>query len=344
MSLFENHEIKKTREQYQEVKGRLQKLARKVEQKKILSDTALYERVENIADAYKKQNWKMLESLSLQIYQNLCSNRLIELRQNTNEMLKRIANKPPPNEFPARFNLTGLEIQRGIPVVIGSKTGVGKTTITLNIALEAFEKKQTCVIFSIEMTEDQIWIKLFQLFLHLKRGEKWSFRIVQDWFKNQNLAQDKVEIFRQFKKDIEKYLLIIDADEFSPVKIVNLWDRCEDELAAPIDWAFIDYIQILEHDATTQDDERRQLVHAAKIFKSKAKQTGTTIVLLSQLNEDGEFFGSRGVSQASGLSLIIEAATIDDNQDALRITTTKSRFTSRPNSLVPFNKKTGVIG
>lgn len=343
MNILRPHEIKKLRKEREQITKRLNELDLEIRQEKLADDTVLFEKMEWLKRAYENQDWSAIENLSLQIYQNITSDRLIEIDKDPGELMKQYASQPPGHKFPTRFRLDDIEIQRGIPIVVGAQPGVGKTTFGCNIAYDCIVKEQACVIFSVEMKPSQIWIKIFMIHLHIYKNEKRSFRIVQEWARNSSVEMAE---FRRFMDVAKKYLLVIESEGFTATKIVSLWDRCEDHFGRSIQWAIVDYLQVMsaEKDLRTRT-VREQMMYRSKVFKDKAKMTDTNILELSQLNKDNDFRESAAINDDAGMSIILESKKSKaEYEDKIKIKMIKSRFTELTDSEVVFEKKTGVIG
>lgn len=346
MNVLRPHEIKKLRKEREQITKRLNELDLEIRQEKLADDTVLFEKMEWLKRAYENQDWSAIENLSLQIYQNIKSDRLIEIDKDPEELMKEYASQPPGHKFPSRFRLDDIEIQRGIPVVVGAQPGVGKTTFGCNIAYDCIIKEKPCVIFSVEMKPSQIWIKLFMIHLHIHKNEKRSFRTVQDWVRNSRLSSPDLEEFRKFMRVAKKFLLVIESEGFTATKIVSLWDRCEDHFGKLIHWAIVDYLQVMSAEKELQKRTvREQMMYRSKVFKDKAKMSGTNILELSQLNKDNDFRESSSINDDAGMSIILEGRKSKaEYEDKIKIKMIKSRFTELTDSEVVFDKKTGVIG
>lgn len=185
----------------------------------------------------------------------------------------------------------GKEIQTGIPTVdtylggglkpksltmIGARTGMGKTTLALLIALNAARRGLSVVIFTLEMDREEIEAKLTSSCAgvsanHLLRGDTLGieFQLRKHIENNKDL---KIGIHDFANGDFNRII--------SDIRRLHRRGKC--------DIAFIDYLGLLEAPHKKWFDRRSELAFMTKALKNMSIELSLPIVLLSQLNRDAE--------------------------------------------------------
>ena len=188
-------------------------------------------------------------------------------------------------------------------ILIAARPSMGKTAFVLNIAqYMAFRQNLPCVVFSLEMSRDQLMNRLFSLESRVDSQALRTGKLKDDeWAKlvesagvisNSGLIIDDTPgiNLQQFRSKARKYKL--DHD----IKII-----------------FIDYLQLMAGNGGRTDNRQQEISDISRAMKSLARELNIPIVALSQLN--------RGVEQREDhrpmLSDLRESGAIEQDADVV---------------------------
>ena len=161
-------------------------------------------------------------------------------------------------------------------VLIAARPGMGKTSIALNIALSvAKTSKKTVVIFSLEMSKDQLASRLLSN---------------ESFVDSQLLMTGKLSEEEWGKLGLAAYALSqtdIRVDDNPSVTVTEMIAKCRrlDNLALVI----IDYLQLMTSATGKVSDNRVTAVsEISRSLKIMAKELDIPVICLSQLNRSNE--------------------------------------------------------
>ena len=161
-------------------------------------------------------------------------------------------------------------------VLIAARPGMGKTSIALNIALSvAKTTKKTVVIFSLEMSKDQLASRLLSN---------------ESFVDSQLLMTGKLSEEEWGKLGLAAYALSqtdIRVDDNPSVTVTEMIAKCRrlDNLALVI----IDYLQLMTSATGKVSDNRVTAVsEISRSLKIMAKELDIPVICLSQLNRSNE--------------------------------------------------------
>ncbi|MBQ6582695.1 MAG: replicative DNA helicase [Mogibacterium sp.] len=161
-------------------------------------------------------------------------------------------------------------------VILAARPGMGKTSFALNIAENAADKGHSVMVFSMEMSKEQLGQRLLAMSAqvdmeHIKRGE-----LTPDEWMSISYAQDAYE---------NRKLCI---DESSDISILEMKNKCRRLKAEHgLDLVIIDYLQLMNLGYKTEN--RVQEISAiTRSIKVLAKELDVAVVLLSQLSRASE--------------------------------------------------------
>lgn len=196
------------------------------------------------------------------------------------EMMENKGKLGVPTGF-TRFDSVSGGLKPGGYTLIGAGTGVGKTTIALNMLNAALKSQIGVVLFTMEMTREDITDMMFSLNCKIDRnlfntGEFTDGDILKitngaGWMKNLPLWVDDEPAITM--SSMRRKVLALKADGLIGLVVV-------------------DYAQL----ALTDDrpDNREQAVAAIALgIRLLSREANIPIVLLSQLNDDGRVRESR---------------------------------------------------
>lgn len=172
-------------------------------------------------------------------------------------------------------------LKDGTMIVIAGETGMGKSTIAVNFANAALQRKMGVALFTLEMDCDEIADMLVAMNCSVNRN---AFNT--GYFS----AADMNNIVAK-TTELSKLPLFIDD---SPTLTANQIRKRVLQLKAEqlIRIAIIDYAQIVTP-ADQKEPREQQVARIARDFRALAKEAKIPVVVLSQLNDDGKLRESR---------------------------------------------------
>lgn len=202
-----------------------------------------------------------------------------EFWENRKEMIhdRSLMDKPPlPTGIEWIDNLTD-GIREGKLTVVAGAPGSGKTALGLQICRNMVDTPETKALFiSLEMTGEEL---VGRMFCEMNEIDYSAFRkgdIISN-FKNYN------EMFEKYLQNIELDIVDDKGYTFSEVKSI-IKERYGTEHQPDV--IFIDYLQLISK--RDHRDERAALDEFLRSLVELAKKTNIAIVLLSQLNREGQ--------------------------------------------------------
>ncbi|MGC8684637.1 MAG: replicative DNA helicase [bacterium] len=181
-----------------------------------------------------------------------------------------------PTGFDALDEITS-GLQASDLIVIAARPGVGKTSLALNIAMNAAVKYQNPVaIFSLEMSKQQLALRLLSMEARVRYMSILRGYLEFSEFQRLNKAASIIQ---------NAPIVIDDKPAISMLEIRAKARRLKAENRLKL--LIIDYLQIMEQ---PKDAENTQAAIAALSgsLKALAKELDVPVLLLSQLNREGE--------------------------------------------------------
>ncbi len=169
--------------------------------------------------------------------------------------------------------LTG-GMQRSDLVILAARPGMGKTALALNIAAKAAKEGFNAVIFTLEMTKEQLMGRMLSSEARLDSGRLRKGDLDQD-------ELDRMMVSARVMKGLEYKLGV---DETPGITLLELRSRCRNyKKQHGLDLVIIDYLQLMG--STTRSDNReREVSEISKGLKELAKELNVPVIALAQLN------------------------------------------------------------
>lgn len=282
------------------------------------SDLALETNVQKIRELYESGSWQDLNN-------TLAAS--IEIVKNKNfvnvgavQAIEKHASIKPGFVLPSSWNAgRDVMLRRGAPIVLASKSGVGKSTTSRNLAVHNLNEKRRTVIMTNEDTKAEILIGLYTIWRRLHTGESIGFEEVEKWL-NQNdqdssKFQHEVSVFKKFCERSEKYICIVECEYWSWSRIIYGIEWTENHFGCAPDCVIIDYVQRIEPEPVmSRIDYRLQHVHGSRLITNYIKRKQCVGILVSQLNESGGTAESTQYQRDAGQLIHIERE-YDENSD-----------------------------
>lgn len=203
--------------------------------------------------------------------------------------------------FPT-LDRTLLGMRPGQMVVIGARPGVGKTSLALNLAVNAAWNGATVAFFSLEMSKTEIAQRLLSAETSIGLREIRSGKINNEQWK---LISDAI-------KDMSVLPMIIDDTPGTTVTEIRAKAR-RILSKANLGLIVIDYLQLLSPPSGVKraDSRATEVAEMSRGIKIMAKDLGVPVIALSQLNRTLE----NRTGKRPQLSDLRESGAIEQDAD-----------------------------
>lgn len=243
---------------------------------------------------------------------NLTTNSVKNLVPNSTELLNEIFFKlkdrflnPTFPGLPSGFcnlDLLTQGFQKSELIVLAARPSMGKTALSLNIALNAIKvSKLPVIFFSLEMSKEQIMYRI----LSTETG------VPQTRLKNGKLYKNDWVKFNKAIKFFSKLPFFIDdspnlsiQDMRSKIKQIVIQQN-------QMGLVIIDYLQLIQNLTVNNDNRVQELSVITRSLKSLAREFNVPIIALSQLSRNVE----NRVDQKPMLSDLRESGSIEQDSD-----------------------------
>ena len=190
-------------------------------------------------------------------------------------------------------------LTRGEITIIGGRPGHGKTTVMVNMLANVLDAGYKAMFFSRELPNAELLKKIICL-----ESQQLSYGMVR---KN-IFSEDALQIVNS---TLEKIKTKYSNDRFLMFDNIRDFAVSSSEVKKfKPDIIFDDYIQLIACDSR-EDQRRLQIEQLVNDYKWLAKETGSVVVLASQLNRMIERAGTRGKTLMPQLSDLAESGAIE---------------------------------
>ena len=259
-----------------------------------------FKQLDSFIDSLEQDLFQFTEGLSEQALVSVAS--LIKTNMNQLEELshKKLSITGVPTAFHELDHLTS-GFQPGEFIVIAARPSMGKTAMSLNMSLAATEAGKKVAFFSIEMTKEQIVMRLLSLIGKVSLSHVRTGRIDSADWDQLVMAASRLS---------ESPLFIDDSSAISPFEIRSRARRLKARHG--LDMVVVDYLQLMSL-KTSMESREREVSEISRLLKAMAKELELPVVALSQLN--------RGVEGRSNrrpmLSDLRESGSIEQDADVI---------------------------
>ncbi len=161
-------------------------------------------------------------------------------------------------------------------VIVAARPGMGKTTFAMNIAERAAVTGASVAIFSMEMSVEQILMRMFSSLSRINQGDLKTGKLSdQDWPK---ITQTNA-LLKQSN------LFINDTPGMTPNEMLSHCRRLKNREG--LDLIVVDYLQLMQT-KNTQDSRVNQISEISRSLKGMAKELEVPVIALSQLSRNVE--------------------------------------------------------
>lgn len=199
------------------------------------------------------------------------------------------------------MNSATLGLRSGQLSLIAAETGVGKSMLAGNIAVNMALHGKRILVFSLEMDVDE----LVERYLFAKA--KVDIRS----FVNRKLSKQEQERLNATKAELELCPLAFNARPgLSVEQIVGMAQM--QAATSGLDLLVVDYAQLVEGKGGRSEQNReREVAHVANSLKNCARSLSCHAMVMSQLNDDGRIRESRALEHAADFYFRLRDATGD---------------------------------
>lgn len=209
-----------------------------------------------------------------------------------------------PSGFPLMDRtLSGL--QAGQLIVVAGRPGMGKTSFALNIAENVgVRDKKTVVIFSLEMSRDQLGMRLLSA----------SAQTDSQKVRSGNLSPKEINDIADAMEPLSDSGIYIDDTSLIGATEMQAKLRRLKRQTGEISLVVIDYLQLMNTGGNGRNENRQQEISAlTRNLKILAKDLGVPIILLSQLSRASE----KRENKQPMLSDLRESGSIEQDADVV---------------------------
>jgi len=200
-----------------------------------------------------------------------------------------------------------LTIQPGQLILVGARTGVGKTSLALTWTWHlAFERKVPVLYLNSEMSSEEIGLRLAAIGMgvsHLR------LRVDPD-------AADLAMVDKMMTDYADAPAMTSEAiGELTSLEVVALTRH--NHAQGKVKVLVVDYIQRLGDSRNHQERQEWQvLMDITRTLKSLATDLGIVVIALAQLNGVGDLQASKGMANECDLVLALERCAEDSDPDS----------------------------
>ncbi len=181
-----------------------------------------------------------------------------------------------PTGVPSGFTdfdaMTG-GFQKSDLVILAARPAMGKTALALNFAAQAAKQGNPAVIFSLEMSKNQLMMRLLAS----------EARVDSSRLRRGELTDDELNRLHVASRNIASYPLGI--DETGGINLMELRSRCRRwQKDHGLGLVVIDYIQLMGTSSKKADSREREIAELSGGLKALAKELQVPVIALAQLN------------------------------------------------------------
>lgn len=171
-------------------------------------------------------------------------------------------------------------LQRGDMIVVAARPSMGKTAVSLNLALNValYNKPGAVAIFSLEMAAEQLETRLLGARSHVHL----------EFLKTGRLNNDQWNAVNEAASDLAQSEIYI--DDTPGIKMSEIFSKCR-RLQADrgLNLVLIDYIQLISGSGGKSSESRQQEVsEISRNLKALARELKVPVIALSQLSRTVE--------------------------------------------------------
>lgn len=234
-----------------------------VESMDILNET--YEELSSISKKSINYKLDLLKDFTISTIDHI-----EEIRSNKNKMIGISSGYTMLDKLTSGFKKTDL-------IILAARPGMGKTTLALNFSLNVAFNKKTVAIFSLEMSKEQLALKLFSNNGKIDIGNLSCGNLNDQEYKN--LANSIGSLS-------ELSIYVDDSSFISPLELKSKLLVLKNSINP--DLVIIDYLQLIKGSKKKYDNRFQEVSEVVRELKGVAKDLNLPIIALSQLSRSVE--------------------------------------------------------
>ncbi len=236
---------------------------------------------------------------------------------------------PITTGFPDLDKLLGGGLQRSDLIIVAARPSLGKSTLAFNIARYAAEQSSRVAVFSLEMSAEQIGIRLLSAETNID-SHRMRLGLLNE--QEQLREHDAIGHLSGLPIYIDETPLQRIAEMRS--KIIRLNNE------EPIDLLIVDYIQLIAGNSGRSDNRVMDMGEISRSLKSIARELDVPVLALSQLSRAPE----QRLNHRPLLSDLRESGSIEQDADVVAFIYRDDKYVTkeewekrRPNNPYPSN-------
>lgn len=207
--------------------------------------------------------------------------------------------------------------QKSDLIVLAGRPSMGKTALSLNIALNVLKiSKLPVLFFSLEMSKEQLMYRI----LASETG------ISQTRLKNAQLYKNDWLKLNQTIKFLSKLPFFIEDQANSSIQEIQSKAKKLISEQTEIGLIIIDYLQLVQNLSNNSENRVQELSNITRLLKMMARELNIPIIALSQLSRKVE----NRINQKPMLSDLRESGSIEQDSDLVLLL-----YSKKSNSLSP---------
>lgn len=185
-------------------------------------------------------------------------------------------------------------------VILAARPSMGKTALALNIATNVAARKNNVLIFSLEMSKEQLGKRILNLLSRVS-SRKIDSGLLSD--------EDLTELLNALKIQNKLKIFVDDtaAQTLNQIRLKSLKFKQENE----IDLIVIDYIQLIQGSKEYKGNRVQEVSEISRGLKMLARELNVPILAVSQLSRNVE----QRVDKRPQLSDLSESGSIEQDAD-----------------------------
>lgn len=208
--------------------------------------------------------------------------------------------------------------QKSDLIIIAGRPSMGKTALSLNIALNVIKNENLPVLFfSLEMSKEQIMYRLLAMETNINQIRLKSGQLSEDdWLKLTKMIQI-----------VAKFPFFI--DDTSNLSIQDIRSRLKTILFEQnqIGLVIIDYLQLMQNSKLKPENRVQELSQITRFLKNMAREFNVPIIALSQLSRNVD----NRVDKKPILSDLRESGSIEQDADLILMLSQTSNYNLKEN-------------
>jgi replicative DNA helicase len=179
-----------------------------------------------------------------------------------------------PTGFKKLDGLTG-GLQKSDLIILAARPAMGKTALALNLATNAALAKKSVVIFTLEMSKEQLMSRVLSSVA----------RVDSSRLRKGDLSSEEQDLLMEGARKIYESRNYLGIDETPGITLMELRSRCRRyHKEKGLDLVVIDYLQLMGSAGRKNDNREREISEISMGLKALAKELAIPVVALAQLN------------------------------------------------------------